>query len=102
MALTDITALAVTDALDEFDQIGRDAFLQRYDVGEAHGYYVLRNDKKYDAKAVLAAAHGKVQGRQPLYANEFQGGQPATRTLQKLGFQVLSPKQAASEPGRFA
>jgi hypothetical protein len=99
VALTDITAEAITDALDEFDQIGRDAFLQRYDVGEAHGYYVLRNDKKYDAKAVLAAAHGKLQGRQPLHANEFQGGQPATRALQKLGFQVLTPKQAASASG---
>jgi hypothetical protein len=92
VALTDIIAEAVTEALNEFDEIGRDAFLQRYDIGEAHGYYVLRNSRRYDAKAVLAAAHGKLPGRQPLSANEFQGGEPTARILRRLGFQVQTPQ----------
>jgi hypothetical protein len=75
--------------------------LQRYDIGEAHGYYVLRNTRRYDAKAVLAAAHGKLPGRQPLRANEFQGGEPTARTLRRLGFRVqtLQPDGASTSNG---
>jgi AAA domain (dynein-related subfamily) len=93
--IADITADAVNLALDEFDQIGRDAFLQRYGIDAAKGYFVLRNGRKYDAKAVLGAAHGKLPDKLPLKHDDFYGGERAARVVRELGFQVEAPSKAA-------
>jgi hypothetical protein len=36
MALSDLTALAVTNAIEEFNELGRDAFLKKYQFGPDH------------------------------------------------------------------
>jgi 5-methylcytosine-specific restriction protein A len=97
MAVSDITADAVNKVLDEFDQIGREQFLQHYDIGPARGWYVLRNGRKYDAKAVLGAAHGKLAGRRPLMAEEFHGGAASVGPLRKLGFEVQTPADTITQ-----
>jgi 5-methylcytosine-specific restriction protein A len=97
MAVSDVTAAAVNQALDEFDEIGRERFLQRYRVGAARGWYVLRTGRKYDAKAVLAAAHGKLPGRRPLTAKEFHGGLASVGPLRKLGFEVQTPTDTVTQ-----
>jgi hypothetical protein len=59
MALGDLTSpAAVESALDEFDQLERDAFLNEYGFGRARRYFVWRNGKYYDSKAIAGAAHG--------------------------------------------
>jgi 5-methylcytosine-specific restriction enzyme A len=47
MGLSDLTPAAVNEALDEFDQLGRDAFLKRYGMGAARGYYLVRDGRRY-------------------------------------------------------
>jgi hypothetical protein len=59
MALNDLTSPeAVERALDEFDEIGREAFLNKYRFGHARRYFVRRNGKYYDSKAIAGAAMG--------------------------------------------
>jgi 5-methylcytosine-specific restriction protein A len=97
MVVSDITADAVNKALDEFDHLGREQFLQHYQIGQARGWYVLRNGRKYDAKAILGAAHGKLPGHQPLTAKEFHGGTASVEPLRKLGFEVQTPADAVTQ-----
>src|SRR3954453_2073486 len=87
--LTDPTA--VTRAMDEFDRIGRDAFLGRYGFKPATSYFIERNGNRYDSKAIVGAAHSyQFPDRGPLRPNEFSGGDATVRRkLEQLGFQVV-------------
>ena len=58
MAFADITAEAVHSTLVEFDYLGRDAFLNRYGFGQARSYFLVRDGKSYDSKAIVGCAHG--------------------------------------------
>lgn len=92
MSLQDLSSTdAVRQALDEFDAAGRAAFLSKYGFGEAQSYFVLRGDRRYDSKAVVAAAHGYQFG-QSLIPSDFSGGEATVaRRLEGLGFQVSRP-----------
>lgn len=89
MALGDISdPAAVRKAIDEFDRIGREAFLAKYGIGEARRYVVVDNGGEYDAKAILAAAHGYQLG-DPLSRDDFGSGLRSTvPKLRELGFTV--------------
>src|SRR5215210_8029197 len=51
MALAELTSsTAVERALDEFDLMGREAFLTNYGFGRARRYFVRRDGKYYDSK----------------------------------------------------
>jgi 5-methylcytosine-specific restriction enzyme A len=63
MALSDLTADAVNQAMAEFDQMGRPAFLKKYGFKRARNYVIRRDAKTYDSKAVAGAAHGYLSGR---------------------------------------
>jgi 5-methylcytosine-specific restriction enzyme A len=52
MALSDLTTTSILRALAQFDELGREAFLQRYGFGRARGYFVLHNGNRYDSKAM--------------------------------------------------
>jgi 5-methylcytosine-specific restriction protein A len=83
-----VTVPAVLAALDEFDGLGRDAFLTKYGFGPAQSYFLVKDGKEYDSKAVVGAAHGHNHGR-PLTAADFSGGDATVRTLlEGLGFVV--------------
>ena len=59
MALLDLTSHdAVLRAVAEFDALGRDAFLAKYGFRRARGYFLLRDGRSYDSKAIAGAAHG--------------------------------------------
>jgi hypothetical protein len=92
MALNDLTSPeAVERALDEFDEIGREAFLNKYRFGHARRYFVRRNGKYYDSKAIAGAAMGfQDPQRGPLRSNEFSGGEQGSKAkLEQLGFDVV-------------
>jgi hypothetical protein len=96
MALNDLTAPAVLQAIAEFDRIGRNAFLQKYAIGKARGFWVVHEDRAYDSKALAGAAHGYLAAQSPLRADSFSGGeQTVERVLTDLGFRVETP--AASD-----
>jgi hypothetical protein len=41
---------------EEFDSLGREEFLAKYGFGEARSYFLVRDGKAYDSKAVVGAA----------------------------------------------
>lgn len=104
MGLGDLTsAEAVERALDEFDRLGQEAFLAKYGFGPSLSYFVLRDDKRYDSKAVVGAAYAyQYPDREPLAAADFSGGaQTVRRTLERLGFEVEHALTSANVRRRF-
>jgi hypothetical protein len=89
MGLRDVTDRnAVLAAIDEFDALGRDAFLSKYGFGPARKYFVTHTNHDYDSKALLGAAHGFQHGR-PLGPGEFSGGDATVvPVMERLGFTV--------------
>ena len=93
MGMKDVTRQDVRDAIAEFDEIGREAFLDRYGMGEATSYMLWHEGRAYDSKAIMAAAHGHHPGFAPLAASEFSGGvSHAVRYLRNLGFSVVTTR----------
>jgi 5-methylcytosine-specific restriction protein A len=89
MGLSDLTAEAVSAALSEYDGLGGDAFRVKYGFGQANTYFIVRDGKRYDSKAVAGAAHGYLPGRVPLQSSEFTGGeQSVARRLRALGYRI--------------
>jgi len=88
MATPDVTAEDVVEALEEFDRLGRRDFLAKYGFGKSRSYFVRRDGKLYDSKAVVGAAHTRRHGV-PLRAADFSGGEATVKKiLEGLGFTV--------------
>jgi hypothetical protein len=89
VALRDVTHGSVRSAMQEFDELGRDRFLERYGFGRAREYFVIEGGRRYDSKALVGAAHGREPGRSPLRPSDFSGGdQTVAAHLGRLGFRV--------------
>src|SRR5262245_17330759 len=91
MPLSDLTdPAAVNAAMDEFDRLGRDEFLQKYSFGPSRLYVLRRNGKDYDSKAIVGAAHGfQYPEKGQLHSEDFSGGESTVRALlERLGFSV--------------
>lgn len=90
MALRDVTVQGLEQAIDEFDRLGREAFLDKFGFGEARGYFLIRGESRYDSKAVVGVAHGYDRpDLGPLRAQDFSGGDATVaRLLKSLGFDV--------------
>ncbi|MEU3793241.1 HNH endonuclease [Streptomyces fructofermentans] len=87
-----ITRESVLKALVEHDELGREAFLEKYGFEQAHSYMLVHEGQEYDSKAVAGVAHKWAQGR-ALAANEFSGGKDhAAAWLKRAGFQVKAVK----------
>lgn len=88
MAMADVSAADVLVTLAEYDQMGRQEFLERYGYREATRYFIDHNGNRYDSKAVVGVAHGVSNGR-PLLPNEFSGGEnTVVELLERHGFTV--------------
>jgi len=81
---------AVQQALNEFDDIGRDQFLTKYGYGKALSHFVRRNGNYYDSKAIAGVAYGiQHPDHGPLTPDEFSGGDATVkRRLNTLGFAI--------------
>jgi 5-methylcytosine-specific restriction enzyme MrcB-like protein/EVE domain-containing protein/dynein-related subfamily AAA family protein len=101
MALSDLTSReSVEQALEEFDELGREAFLTKYGFGRARRYFVRRNGNYYDSKAIVGAAVGfqyPQKGAMP--PTDFSGGEHGAKAkLEELGFEVVPrPALAAAD-----
>ena len=82
---------AVLDAMAEYDQLGRDAFLRKYGYRPSRSYFVEHNGRRYDSKAIAGVAVGKQHpDRGPLRGADFIGGDATVRAkLEALGFQMI-------------
>src|SRR5687768_11972852 len=92
MALKDLTSpAAVRAALAEYDQLGRDTFLERYGFGHAKAYFIQYEGQLYDSKAILGVAHGyQFPDAGPLLSRDFSGGKATVKPkLEALGFTFL-------------
>ena len=76
MATPTLTTEAVVRALDEYDRLGGERFLAQYGYGRAKEYFVERDGRRYDSKAIAGVAHGYAHpsGR-PLLNSDFSGGE---------------------------
>ncbi|MDQ1125042.1 hypothetical protein QE428_000075 [Microbacterium sp. SORGH_AS 505] len=84
--LTDVAA--VERALEEFDRLGRHAFLQKYGYGEAREYFLVTESGRYDSKAIFAAAYEYQHGI-AVSNDEIHGGRGAAASrLADLGFDI--------------
>jgi hypothetical protein len=83
---------AVLRALAEFDQLGRESFLEKYGFGRAARYVVEHEGRQYDAKAVIGAAHGfQFPEKGALASKDFPSSERTVRgSLTNLGFTVTS------------
>ncbi|MDV2964655.1 HNH endonuclease [Nitratireductor aquimarinus] len=90
MTISDISRAAVLRAIEEFDRLGRDAFLREYRFRQSRMYFLSQGNKLYDSKAIIGVAHGFSGGdRSTLTAAQFSGGEATVaRTLRDLGFEV--------------
>ena len=92
MALGDVTRESVLKAVDEFDDVGREAFLGRYGFGAARGYFLVVDGRRYDSKAIVGAAHVAATGVS-IGPHDFNGGErTVARLLESLRFDVERPK----------
>ncbi|WP_430382942.1 HNH endonuclease [Streptomyces sp. P10-4] len=100
MALTDITRVEIEKALEEYDRLGREAFLTHYGFRPARRYLLVHHGRHYDSKAIVGAAHGYLPGRRPLAAGEFSGGaRHAVALLKGLGFSMAKDPSDQEPPG---
>lgn len=92
MALADLTdPEAVRTAIAEFDERGRDAFLDQYGFAPAREYFVVVDGNRYDSKAITGVAHLHQHGV-PLTPDMFSGGDSTVANrLEMLGFEVTRP-----------
>jgi hypothetical protein len=105
VALADLTSPeAVVAALDEFDRLGRDSFLKQHSFGPARRYFLRRDGRYYDSKAIAGVAYGYEHPEQgPLAPAEFAGGEHTVKAkLEELGFHVVARRPAEALPLREA
>lgn len=83
---------AVLSAIDEFNSLGRDAFLEKYGFGPANRYFLLYRGARYDSKAIAGVAHGYQHPEAgPLRPDAFSGGEnTVAKRLRELGFEMLT------------
>src|SRR5262245_52229199 len=97
MALSELTErAAILAAMREYDELGQDAFLEKYGYSPARRYQLVHDGKSYDSKAIVGVAFKyQFPGRGPLQNSEFSGGEATVLPLlQKLNFEVQTVQEA--------
>src|SRR3546814_18635976 len=91
----DLTREAVLKAIEEFDVLGRDSFLDRYGFNGARDYFLIHQGKTYDSKAIAAVANQWAPGGGgALTALDLSGGRSDTaKRLEAPGIDVTNPEQ---------
>ncbi len=100
-----MTATGLTDAsivrrvVQEYDDMGRDAFLDRHRFERANQYYLQVAGRLYDAKAIANVAH-RYEHQDP-DARVISGGRDhSNRLLERLGFTVIDGRPTTVEGER--
>ena len=80
----------VIAALTEHDELGENAFLEKYGFGRAVTYWLEYDGMRYSSKAIVGAAVGTLPDAKPLAASDFSGGEGlVTGVLHRLKFDVV-------------
>lgn len=89
MSFKDTTKESILKAIEEFDSLGREKFLDKYGFGEATKYLLEYEGALYDSKAIVGVAHKFLEGKEPLTSETFRGGKKVVKHLESLGFKVI-------------
>src|ERR1044072_7948374 len=85
----DVRPEHVRAAIEEYDELGGDAFLRRYGFGRSREYLLWDQGQSYDSKAILGVSLRYAVGR-PAEWSTFNGGVTgAAQVLADLGFTVI-------------
>ena len=113
MPLDVVTRVPVLREIEEYDELGRTQFLDKYGFGKARTTWLIHREHSYDSKAVIGVARGYARSDlAPLAWNEFHSGDPVRNKLSSLGFtvehkrgntpfpqpQIVSPDAAGDDP----
>jgi hypothetical protein len=91
-----VTRQHVLAAIHEYDEVGQDAFLDRYGFAPSREYVLRYANHSYDSKAVLGAALGHATGTAATPEEFSDARSGAAKVLRNLDFEVLSPEKADS------
>ena len=99
MPLDVVTRVSVLRAIEEYDELGRTQFLEKYGFGKAKTTWLIHREHSYDSKAIIGVARGYARpDLGPLVWNEFFGGDPVRNKLSSLGFTVEQERGNAPFP----
>ena len=91
-----LTAEMVQNEINEFIQVGRDAYLKQYGGAAATKFFIEQKDIKIDAKPILVSALRKVPDNQDLSHNDVASTENGVaKPLRDLGLKV-TPLPGAS------
>ncbi|WP_245510801.1 McrB family protein [Antarcticimicrobium sediminis] len=102
-AMNALEAEHIHAAMDECSQLGLDVFLDQGGFGRPAKDWVKRDkeETKYPAKAIVAAALGKLEDGRQFRVNEFFDGfgeKEGREKLSELGFEVIDKTKLKPEP----
>ena len=86
-----LSRAAVLAALEEYDRLGSDAFLQHYSYARARTRRILHEGKKYDMKPIWRAAFGHMKGGRALTPDDERyetNSNAVQRHLEALRFEI--------------
>lgn len=96
VAWSAVTRHHVLSAITEYDEVGQDAFLDRYGFSYSKDYVLRHANHSYDSKALLGAAVGYSTGTAATSEDFSSSKTAAAKVLRNLDFEVLSPEKAES------
>jgi len=85
----DVKAEHVNLAIEEYDELGGDAFLRRYGFGRSKEYLLWDQGRSYDSKAILGVALRHAEGKPAAWSEFNDGVTGAAQVLTDLGFTVI-------------
>jgi putative restriction endonuclease len=90
LSTTEVTIDTVGASIKEFEFLGRDVFLLKYGFRKATSYYIRKDGKYYDSKAIAGVARKYAEsGISPHQYSDFSGGAATVvKHLETLGFVV--------------
>ena len=84
-----LTREAVLRAIGEFDELGREGFLKHYGYNRSHHLWIVHEERRYDMKAVWAAAQVEPGTPLPVPIPKPSNSRHVVKPqLEKLGFAV--------------
>ena len=88
---------SILKAIEEYDRLGRDGFLEQYGYGQARNYFLVHEGRQYDSKAIAGVAYGYENPTEgPMTAADFSGGAATVKDwLEELGFEVKVASETA-------
>lgn len=95
MSVEEITADAVREAMAEHDEVGIEKFCRKYGFSLERAFVVRASKKRYGTRVLLAAAHGRLPGQQPLASHAVPDDSIVTAVLQRLGLDVVQVQPPA-------